>query len=76
MPHIQAKIVSLWPSHECHDFLSELLYDDRQGSRQGFSLDVYRDILWLKEILDVLGKPETTIAEQVAAEDNLDWDFH
>ncbi|MDR3392114.1 MAG: hypothetical protein P4L77_10330 [Sulfuriferula sp.] len=75
MPHIQAKIVSLWPGHECHDYLSELLYDDRQGSRQGFSLDVYRDIIWLKEILDILSKPETSIAEEVAADDSLDWDL-
>lgn len=75
MPHILAKIVSLWPSHECHDYLSELLYDDRQGSRQGFSLDVYRDIIWLKEILDILSKPETKIAEEVAADDSLDWEL-
>ncbi|ARU30648.1 hypothetical protein CAP31_02450 [Sulfuriferula sp. AH1] len=75
MTHIMTRIISLWPDHECYDYLSELLYDDRQGSRQGFSLDVYRDIIWLKEVLDILSKPETKIAEEVAAEDNLDWDF-
>lgn len=76
IPHIQTKIMSLWPNHECHYYLSELLYDDRNGSRQGFSLDVYRDIIWLKEILDILSKPETMIAEEVAAGDNLDWNFN
>lgn len=76
MPHIQAKIMSLWPNHECHYYLSELLYDDRHGSRQGFRLDIYRDIIWLKEILDILGKPETKIAEEVAADDSLDWNFN
>ena len=75
IPHIQGRLVSLWPQHQAHSYLCELLYDDRQGSRQGFSLDVYRDIIWLREILDILSKPETTIAEQVAADDTWDWDL-
>lgn len=75
MPHVLSKIVTLWPSHECHDYLSELLYDDRQGTRQGFRLDVYRDIIWLREVLAVLSQPESQIAEDVAASDLLDWDL-
>jgi hypothetical protein len=75
MPHILAKVVSLWPGHECHDYLSELLYDDRHGTRQGFRLDVYRDIIWLKEVWAVLSQPESQIAEDVAANDMLDWDL-
>lgn len=75
IPHVLAKIASLWPGHECHEYLSELLYDNRQGTRQGFRLDVYRDIIWLKEVLSVLSKPETQIAEDVAANDVLDWDL-
>jgi hypothetical protein len=75
MPHVLAKVVSLWPSHECHDYLSELLYDDRHGTRQGFRLDVYRDIIWLKEVWAVLSQPESQIAEDVAANDMLDWDL-
>ncbi len=75
MPHVLSKIVTLWPSHECHDYLIELLYDDRQGSRQGFRLDVYRDIIWLREVLAVLSQPESQIAEDVAANDLLDWDL-
>ncbi|MFA5172420.1 MAG: hypothetical protein WC426_12730 [Sulfuriferula sp.] len=75
MPHVLSKIVTLWPSHECHDYLSELLYDDRQGTRQGFRLDVYRDIIWLREVLAVLSQPESQIAEDVAANDLLDWDL-
>lgn len=75
IPHVLSKIVTLWPSHECHDYLSELLYDDRQGTRQGFRLDVYRDIIWLREVLAVLSQPESQIAEDVAANDLLDWDL-
>jgi hypothetical protein len=75
MPHVLAKVVSLWPGHECHDYLSELLYDDRHGTRQGFRLDVYRDIIWLKEVWAVLSQPESQIAEDVAANDMLDWDL-
>ncbi|BBP01876.1 type IV pilus assembly protein FimV [Sulfuriferula nivalis] len=75
MPHVLTKVIALWPSHECHDYLSELLYDDRNGTRQGFRLDVYRDIIWLKEVWAVLSQPESQIAEDVAANDMLDWDL-
>lgn len=43
-----------WPRAECRAFLERLLTDDRGGSRQGFSLAAYRELLFLVEILDAL----------------------
>lgn len=46
-PHILDKICSLWGGAEALTYLESLLVDDRNGSRNGFDLPVYRDILML-----------------------------
>jgi tetratricopeptide (TPR) repeat protein len=76
VPHVLAKVVSLWPRPECQDYLSELLYDDRQGTRIGFSLDVYQHIAWLKEVLCMMTRTELAIAEDVQRGNDLDFDLN
>ncbi|NOT16459.1 MAG: hypothetical protein HOP20_00150 [Sulfuriferula sp.] len=76
VPHVLAKVVSLWPRPECQDYLSELLYDDRQGTRMGFSLDVYQHIAWLKEVLCMMTRTELAIAEDVQRGNDLDFDLN
>jgi|GEM_PF-1392927 len=51
-PQVLLKIQGLWPTPECRLYLEALLNDDRGGSRQGFSLTAYRDILFLVEGLE------------------------
>lgn len=46
-PHILDKICDLWGGVEALTYLESLLVDDRNGSRNGFDLPVYRDILML-----------------------------
>jgi hypothetical protein len=53
-PQVIKKVLATWPRPECRTFLESLLTDDRGGSRQGFSLAAYRELLFLVEMLDVL----------------------
>jgi len=53
-PQVMMKVQTGWPKPEVRAMLEGLLNDDRGGSRQGFSLTAYREILFLIEILDVL----------------------
>jgi len=46
-PHVVARILSLWETEEVVPYLKSLLWDDRNGSREGFDLLVYRDLLRL-----------------------------
>ncbi len=43
-----------WPKPSTRTYLTELLTDNRGGSRQGFSLGAYRELLFLVELLDTL----------------------
>lgn len=53
-PHLVARIERDWGKPEARKFLDELLYDNRGGSRLGFSLAAYRDLLLLLQVHDVL----------------------
>lgn len=54
-PHLVARIERDWGTPEARRFLEELLYDNRGGSRLGFSLAAYRDILLLLQVHEGLG---------------------
>lgn len=54
-PHLVARIERDWGTPDARKFLEELLYDNRGGSRLGFSLAAYRDILLLLQIHEGLG---------------------
>jgi FimV-like protein len=43
-PHVVQKILALWDTEEIDAYLESLLLNDRDGSRAGFDLAIYRDI--------------------------------
>lgn len=49
-PHLVAVLQRDWGTPVARKFLEELLYDNRGGSRLGFSLAAYRDILLLLQV--------------------------
>lgn len=53
-PHLVSRISREWRTQRARDLLEELLYDNRGGSRLGFSLAAYRDILLLMQIHDAV----------------------
>ena len=53
-PQVMTKLQTGWPQPAMRPLLEGLLNDDRGGSRQGFSLTAYREILFLLEVLEVL----------------------
>lgn len=64
-PHLVSRISREWRTQRARDLLEELLYDNRGGSRLGFSLAAYRDILLLMQIHDAVTQtgvePTTTL---------------
>lgn len=52
--HIMARVNATWPGQDCLDYLTELLRDNRAGTRVGFPLGVIDDILLLKSMLEWL----------------------
>ncbi len=68
-PHLVARIERDWGTAEARKFLEELLYDNRGGSRLGFSLAAYRDILLLLQVHEGLSaEPDLT------ADADADWE--
>ncbi|MGH8806644.1 MAG: FimV/HubP family polar landmark protein [Noviherbaspirillum sp.] len=57
-PHVAEKIVSLWESDEIMPYLESLLRDNRDGTREGFDLPVYRDILRLISLAKDPARPK------------------
>jgi len=55
-PQVMLKVHAEWGKESLRATLEDLLNDNRGGSRQGFSLSAYRDILFLLEIVDELDK--------------------
>ena len=53
-PHLVTRIERDWGTAGARKFLEELLYDNRGGSRLGFSLAAYRDILLLLQVHEAL----------------------
>jgi hypothetical protein len=51
-PGIQQRVVAIWRKPECRPYLEGLLYDNREGRRNGFPLATYSDILLLLQVLD------------------------
>lgn len=50
MGTLMARVETLWNTDEMIPFLESLLLDDRDGTREGFELGVYRDILFLCDL--------------------------
>lgn len=63
-PQVMKTLLAAWPSAECRGYLERLLNDDRGGSRQGFSLTAYREILLLVDVLDTGKAIEAELADR------------
>ena len=59
-PHLVAVLQRDWGTPDARKFLEELLYDNRGGSRLGFSLAAYRDILLLLQLHETLDDADTS----------------
>jgi hypothetical protein len=55
-PQVMMKLHMSWDKATVRPLVESLLNDDRGGSRQGFSLAAYRDLLFLLEIVGELEK--------------------
>jgi len=66
-PHLVAVLQRDWGTPEARKFLEELLYDNRGGSRLGFSLAAYRDILLLLQVHEALESEQPAFA-------SVDWE--
>jgi hypothetical protein len=51
LPHVRDKIDALWGKPECFDYLQQLLRDNRDGGRTGFTLPVVKEILLLIDLM-------------------------
>jgi hypothetical protein len=51
-PHLVDKLLQLWPSPACTEFLTGLLEDNRGGTRNGLPQCVAEEILLLVQTLD------------------------
>jgi pilus assembly protein FimV len=58
-PHLIARIEREWGTAPARILLDELLYDNRGGSRLGFSLAAYKDLLLLVQIHDQMAHDGT-----------------
>lgn len=52
LPHLLGKITVQWRDPGCHAYLYGLIQDDREGKREGFQQEVFREILFLISILE------------------------
>jgi len=52
-PYIENKLVALWGTSECVNFLTELISDNREGTRTGFSMEVFSEMLLLIAIAEM-----------------------
>jgi hypothetical protein len=69
-PAIERQVAALWRRPECRAYLEGLLYDNREGRRNGFPLATYSDILLLLQVLDA--PPEVDIDEDLVAAGKLE----
>lgn len=51
-PHIISQLVDTWPSGKAKQYLENLLVDNRDGDRTGFSLEILQEILLLLNVLE------------------------
>lgn len=54
-PHVIAHLQHVWGYQEAQAFLADLLYDRRNGTRQGFEPGAYREIMLLRDIAEEVG---------------------
>ena len=54
-PHVIAHLQHVWGYQEANAFLADLVYDRRDGTRQGFEPDAYREIMLLRSIAEEVG---------------------
>ena len=47
VPHVALKLTTLWQSDQVLPYLERLLIDDRDGTRAGFDLAIYKEIMFL-----------------------------
>lgn len=57
-PHVVQKILDLWPTDNLLPYLKGLIEDNRDGTRKGFDLPVYRDILRLTTLASDPNRPK------------------
>ena len=53
-PQVMMKLQTSWSGPQARATVDGFLNDDRGGSRQGFSLTAYRELLFLSEILEMI----------------------
>ena len=70
IPGLERQLVALWRQPGCRPYLEGLLYDNREGRRNGFPLATYSDILLLLQVLDA--PPEVDIDEDLVAAGKLE----
>lgn len=58
MPRIIGSVIKMWDDEDVVGYLYELLRDNRGGQRQGFSLPVVEDILFLIELKETANRME------------------
>jgi hypothetical protein len=63
-PHLIQRLIVVWGTPESRPFLEHLLYENRDGRRNGFSLAAYEDILFLRQLADLI-EPATPAAGPV-----------
>ncbi len=64
-PRLVKEITLIWGTHEVRRLLDRLLYDNRGGDRQGFTLNAYNDLIALRHAADaVLDTIERDLAEE------------
>ncbi len=51
LPHVRDRLVAEWGKPACLDYLHHLLRDNRDGRRNGFTLPVIQEILFLIDVL-------------------------
>lgn len=52
LPHILAHLQEVWGTRECQAYLHTLLRDNRNGTREGFPLNIVDELLLLSAILE------------------------
>jgi len=50
LPHVLSKLCQLWGRPECEAYISRLIMDSRDGSRQGLPWEVAMELMFLGEL--------------------------
>ncbi|WP_293781007.1 hypothetical protein [uncultured Oxalicibacterium sp.] len=71
-PQVLEKIMAVWQTDGAIALLEKLLVDDREGSREGFDLPAYRDLLFLTNLAYQVQALRNAEGKELAP---LDWPF-